>query len=154
MRRTWATGAAIVMAVALGGAPAAAQSDTVIVTSTQECDLDPMPAACTYTASDPRVAGTGGHEFVGGIPGPGSFVWSDAWIEGPEGAWTGHHYIFFDDAGSAQVLIMLAGQGAYEGLSYAAFGSDPEGDANHDLVGVIYEGPLPPVGPVPIPAGE
>jgi len=145
------------------GVQLTAQTDAVAVTATQECDTSASPVACTYTASDPRVAGSGGHVFVEGISGQGHFVvpgseaavyWTDFWIEGPEGAWTGHSYLVGDDAGAINALTMLAGDGAYEGWSYITYGSDAEADGDHDLIGVIYEGPLPPVGPVVIPGGD
>lgn len=163
MHRLWVAGAATLMCLALGALPVAAQRDAVVVTATQECDLNATPVACTYTASDPRVAGTGGHVFVEGISGQGDFVvpgsevavyWTDYWIEGPAGAWTGHGYLVGDDTGTIHALVMLAGDGAYQGWSYVAYGDDPEADANHDMIGVIYEGPLPPVGPVVMPGGE
>ena len=163
MRGLLASGAAIFMCLALGALPVAAQRDAVVVTTTQECDLSANPVACTYAASDPRVAGTGGHVFREGISGDGGSVvpgtevalyWTDYWIEGPEGAWTGHGYLFADDAGTIHALVMLAGEAAYEGWSYVAYGDDPEADANHDMIGVIYEGPLPPVGSVVMPGAE
>jgi hypothetical protein len=161
MHRLLGFGGAIVVCL-LGGVPVAAQTDAVVVTVTQECDLNASPIACTFTASDPRVTGNGGHVFVEGISGHGGFIpvgtgvalyWTDYWIEGPEGSWTGHSYLTGDDSGTIHALLMLAGEGGYEGWSYVAYGDDPEADADHDMIGVIYEGPLPPVGSVPIPAG-
>jgi hypothetical protein len=129
----------------------AAWSDGTVVTATQECDSS---LACTYSASDPRVAGPGGHRLVASVPVQAGDAFTmyltDAWIEGPEGDWTGHHYLFVS-VGHVDAVLMLAGDGAYEGWSYVAFGSDPEGDTNQDFTGVIYQGPLPPVGSVPIP---
>ena len=164
MSRLLGSGATMVLCLALGGFPAAAQTDNVVVTMTQECDLTASPiVSCTFTASDPRVTGTGGHQFVADFSAQDDFVrpgtdvalyWTDYWIEGPEGAWTGHGYLIGDDTGTINALLMLAGNDAYEGLSFVAFGRDPEADADHDLIGVIYEGPLPPVGSVRIPAGE
>jgi len=163
MHRLTGSAAAIVVWLSLGGLPVAAQTDTVVVTTTQECDTSAVPVACTYTSTDPRVAGTGGHVFVEGISGQEGFVrpgtdialyWTDYWIEGPEGAWTGHGYLVGDETGTIHALLMLAGEDAYEGWSYVAYGDDPEADADHDLVGVIYQGALPPVGSVPVPADE
>ena len=65
MRRLWAASSAVLSCLALGGMPVAAQADAVTVTATQECVLGSSTITCTYTASDPRVAGTasfpGGH---------------------------------------------------------------------------------------------
>ena len=153
MRRFVAGVAAVSLGLALGSLPALAQADAVRVTSTQECTLGTSPVQCTYTADDPRVAGSGSHVFTESVPagyamGDIGFFWTDTEIQGPDGAWSGHHYIVTDRTGTAHALMMLAGEGAYEGWAYVASGVDPEADADHEFVGVIYEGPLPPVGSV------
>jgi hypothetical protein len=145
-----------------GAATDATKATATAVTATQECRLGYV-VDCTYTASDPRVTGTGSHVFTGSASETGSSTvnsgavgafWSDTRIDGPDGAWTGHHYIVTDGTGTAHTLIMLAGEGAYDGWSYIASGTDPESDGDHELVGVIYEGALPPVGPLPATASE
>ena len=140
------------------GQPAASYidswSDGTVVTATQACDSSSSPLACTYAASDPRVAGSGGHVIHASVPVRAdedfTMYLTDAWIEGPEGNWTGHHYLFGGVSG-IDIVLMLAGDGAFEGWSFVAFGSDPEGDADQDLTGAVYRGPLPPMGSVPIP---
>jgi len=151
MRKMWAAAAAIVVCLALGGTAAMAQtaSDAVRVTTTVDCDF--ADSTCSYTASDPRVEGTGSNGLSGFVKvGINSVVsWTDATIEGPEGDWTGHQYIFEDGTGAHDVDMMLVGEGAYEGWVYIAFGIDSEVAS-----GVIYEGDLPPVGPLPSTADE
>jgi hypothetical protein len=122
MRRMWAAGAAILVCLALGGLPAMAQSDAVRVTTTVDCDFS--TSTCSYAASDTRVTGTGSVVLSGFVKvGINSVVfWSDATIEGPEGDWTGRHYTFEDSPGTVDVLMMFAGEGAYEGWAYSADG--------------------------------
>lgn len=149
MRRMWAAGAAILVCLALGGLPAMAQSDAVRVTTTVDCDFS--TSTCSYTASDPRVSGAGSIVLSGFVKvGVNSVVsWSDATIEGPEGDWTGRHYVFEPSPGVIDVLMVLAGEGAYEGWSYIVPGVESD-----DASGVIYQGDLPPVGPLTSAAGE
>jgi len=128
---------------------AATDADAVRVTTTVDCDFS--TSTCSYTASDPRVEGTGSNGLSGFVKvGINSVVsWTDATIEGPEGDWTGHQYIFEDGTGEVDVDMMLVGEGAYEGLAYIASDIDSEVAS-----GVIYQGDLPPVGPLPSTADE
>ena len=146
MRRLWAVGAAFLMCLVLGGLPVAAQSDTATVTAIQDCDLEAVPVTCTYAASDPRVSGTLTFEWAGDAGGPfpseAQFAWTDTTLEGPEGDWVGHYYIVWGQ--EAVAFSVLSGVEAYEGWQYIASGIDPEADGDHDWVGVIYEGTLPP----------
>ena len=154
MRRMWAAGAAILVCLALGGLPALAQSDAVRVTVTVKCDFS--TSTCSYTASDPRVEGTASISLSGAVRvGVNSVVsWVDATLEGPEGDWTGHDYFFEDGAGASNVLTMLVGEGAYEGFAFIGSG-DVSGTASEvTLDGVVYQGDLPPVGPLLSAAGE
>ncbi len=125
------------------------------VTATQDCNLYATPVTCTYVASDPRVTGTLTFEFTGDIgtldTGGVEFMWNDATLEGPEGDWTGHYYLMWgygrEVLDGSNALTVLSGTGAYEGWQYIATSIDPQADGDADLVGVIYEGELPPYGP-------
>ncbi len=134
------------------GVPAAQMTELpgVTVAATQDCDIYTDPVTCTYTASDPRVTGTLTHTYTGDIGGPATaeaeLVWADATLEGPEGSWTGHLYIVWTEP--TQAFAVLSGTGAYEGWQYVASGIDPEADGDHDWTGIIYEGELPPYGPL------
>jgi hypothetical protein len=81
-----------------------------------------------------------------GIPGGDAFHQTfDAVLTGPDGTWTGRYWVILDwVTGTAWATSALSGDGAYEGWTYVASGSDTEMDANHDLVGVLYQGPPPP----------
>ena len=151
MRRLWVMGAAVVLSLALGGLPGLAQEveqGAVAVTGTQDCALP--SGRCTFTASDPRVAGTGRVSTTvrpvstsEGIP---IYIWDEVTIEGPDGTWSGHHYVVADEAGTGHVFMVLSGAGTYEGWQYVATGTDPVPHGDHDLIGALYEGPLPPIG--------
>jgi hypothetical protein len=157
MRRLWAAGAAIVVCLALG-APVMAQEASqaadgpVLVTATQACAWDApgdvLTGTCSYTASDARLTGPLTQiitEHVG-IPGGDDYVQTfDATLEGPEGTWTGRYWVIFDQvAQTAWATSALSGDGAYEGWTYVASGSDASMAGAHDLVGVLYQGPPPP----------
>ena len=135
------------------GGPAArvTQLPAVTVTSSQDCDLPAnQGGACTHTASDARVTGPLTFSYTGDIGGPATaeveLVWADATLEGPDGDWTGHLYLVWTEP--TQAFAVLSGDGAYEGWQYVASGIDPEADGDHDWSGVIYEGALPPYGPL------
>ena len=159
MRRRWTALAVVLSCLPCVGVPTVAQDthySALVVTGTQACVDSPGDEpvwTCTYTASDPRVAGTGSIRFAVGVSEPGSDApvmwWIDTTLDGPDGTWSGHHYVFTDEAGTAHALMMLTGTGAYEGWQYVASGTDPEADGNHDLVGLLYEGGAPPFGPLP-----
>ena len=117
MRRLCAAGTTVVMCLALGGPPGLAQETeqgAVAVTGTQVCSVP--NGRCIFTASDPRVAGTGtvstpvGPVSTGeGIP---VFIWDEVVLEGPDGTWSGHHYAVADETGTTQVFMVLSGTGA------------------------------------------
>ena len=148
MRKLWAAGAAMLLCLALGGVPVAAQ-ETVLpgspATAAQECEsIFASPIVCAWAASDPRLTGTLTHEWAGEA---GQFGWAPATLEGPEGNWTGHLYAVWTDP--AQLFVFLSGDGAYEGLQYAASTIDDGltmGDS--EWVGSIYSGEPPPFGPL------
>ena len=149
------TGTVIVLL--LGCLPALAQESedgAVMVTGAQSCDDD----GCTFTASDPRVAGTGTWSLpvppVSTADGTPVYMWDEITIEGPDGTWSGHHYVVADEMGTAHVFMVLSGTGAYEGWQYVATATDTPPHGTHDLVGVLFEGPVPPIGPVAPAAAE
>jgi hypothetical protein len=147
----------------LSGAEVTTQTEAVVVTVTQECNTLARLITCEFTANDPRVTGSGGHVFAQtitaqeqfGVPGTELGVYVlDAWINGPDGVWTGHSYLVGNTGtGPVNALMMLTGEGAYDGWSLVAFGTDPEADANHELTGLMYRGSLPPVGSIRVPVG-
>ena len=161
MRKLWAACTAVVMCMSTATAVAVAQdeSDGVSVTAVQECRYISanIPFPCAIKASDPRLIGEAKLAFTGGrgedAEGAPFVAWTDTTLEGPEGSWSGHHYIPWD-ADGAYPFVVLSGEGAYEGWVFIATGIDPEADGVHDLTGVLYQGPLPPFGPVTPSADE
>jgi hypothetical protein len=161
MRKLWAAYAAVVICMSVGTVVAVAQDESggVSVTAFQECRYvsGNVPFPCAITASDPRLSGEASLVFSGGRgedAEEATFVaWTDTTLEGPEGSWSGHHYIPWD-ADGAYPFVVLSGEGAYEGWVFIASGIDPEADGVHDLTGVLYEGPLPPFGAVMPPADD
>ena len=154
MRKMWAAGAAIGLVLALSGIPTVAQEEgqrSVMVTGRQSCDF--RSGTCTFDASDPRVTGTGTvhASTMDTIYAAGStpvFAWDEVTLEGPDGSWSGHHYAVADEEGRVYVFMALSGAGAYEGWQYVATATDTPPHGTHDLVGVLFEGPVPPIGPV------
>jgi hypothetical protein len=151
MRRMWAAGEAIVVCLALVGLSGLAQGaeqGAVKVTGAQDCAFS--SGRCTFTASDPRVAGAGTVSALNpvynseGIP---ILTWDEVRLEGPDGTWSGHHYVVAGEAGTVYVFMVLSGDGPYKGWHYVAAGTDSVPHGEHDLIGVLYEGPLPPIGP-------
>ena len=151
MRRLWAAGAAIVVCLASGGMPTSAQADVTLVTATQECDWqDTVP--CAMSASDPRVTGPLDWQEAGGLgrdatPDEPGLWWTDATLQGPDGSWVGHSYLWFTPDAGNHVVLVLSGDGAYAGWQYIASGVDRDLDGSHDLIGYVYQGELPPWGP-------
>jgi hypothetical protein len=172
MGKWWAAGTAIVMSLALGGLPAAlaqvaspAAGGPTQVTATQACvwtEPGGVPTGtCAYTASDPRVTGTLTVTITAAVGGPGGddYVQTfDATLQGPDGTWQGRYWVTFDlGTKTAWATSVLSGDGAYAGWTYVASGNDMSMTGNHDLVGVLYQGPPPPgmlTGPLPSPASE
>ena len=127
----------------------------VTVTVTVDCPVEP---ACSWTASDPRLTGTGTGHFTGDIsddrPGEGlrtGLNWLDHELDGPEGSWSGREYLMWTDP--FQHFLVLSGSGAYEGWHYVAMATS-EAPPPIDWTGVLYEGELPPFGPLPTPTGD
>ena len=123
----------------------------ITATATMDCvDAGDAPDVCTWTASDPRLTGTGSGEFTGDVGGDeGSGLdgvnWLDHTLEGPEGIWSGHEYLMWTDP--FQHFLVLSGSGAYDGWHYIATATSAAGPPC-DWIGVLYEGELPPFGPV------
>ena len=122
----------------------------VRVTVTQECAGGSL---CTWTASDPRLPGTLLHDYFTGeveVEGGGhldaGFAWMDVKPLGPEGGWTGHVYALWGEP--TQNFLVMSGVGANEGWHYIASGTDPEPDGDFEWIGTLYEGELPPYGPL------
>ena len=141
------------------GAPGAEMTELpgFTVTVRQEC----VYADCTWTASDPRLTGTLAHEWLGGVEveaaaaeGLGAGLNSaEVTFEGPEGSWTGHVYVLWGEPNVS--FLVLSGAGANEGWRYVASNVDStEAHGDLDWTGTLYEGELPPYGPLTTPTGD
>lgn len=178
MRRMWAAGAAIVMCLALGGVPVVAQEATgtpsasttaasvpALVTGKEQCvsggysdtnvngvTRGQIPEfTCTITMSDPRVTGSAkGSLFDACYPASGCIYWGTYEITGPQGTWAGP-WSGVDDPnlGKASFQIILQGTGAYDGWTFLAHWLDPMDGGPATATGQIYQGPPPPLDPLP-----
>jgi hypothetical protein len=134
------------------GAPIVAQTDAVRVTATQECSWsfpdDIQTGTCTIAASDPRVTGTATitqREIVKATVGDNDLETYDTVLQGAEGTWTGRHIVVFDRGitRTAHAMVVVTGDGAYEGWTFVAATAASPPDGNGDFVGVLYQGPPP-----------
>lgn len=100
--------------------------------------------------SDPRVSGRAvidlnvdAYPGEGGLPGAAQVRYGRMRLENDDGAWDGWFTGRLNDSGFVQTY-WLAGEGAYEGLSYVVTAG---GNGNLWLSqGLIYPGELPPAG--------
>jgi hypothetical protein len=180
MRGIQAAGAAIMMCLALGGVPGAAQDQPQVATGPgngwvtfikETCGwrnagtsgagdgfswVRDFPFRCQREFSDPRVSGTyqvaHDHDCFGDQELP-CVIWETTEVEGPDGTWTGWTNGTYDADGYQRWIAVLTGSGTYEGLTFILHGQGPAGGKT-DQVGFIYEGNPPPTGPVPSAAVE
>ena len=179
MRRVWAAGVAMLVSLALGGAPVAGQSPSAAatpqatwaaVTSTGTCappsggsqqlvsppyTVSGLIFACTDTASDARVTGPSTMTFNMQTSDPrggstdwnvvyNGTMWLDYAIKGPNGNWTGRGNGVYDNEGVLHIVVSLAGDGAYDGLTYSYSATVQPNSLTAVGVGVIQPGtPLP-----------
>ena len=162
MRRMWAASAAIVVCLALGGLPVAAQDASPPPSTpsgfSQVHSLPgggactpvnqgwPMELACTELTNDLRVNGQATRLLELGPLSPtdslDGLFWWDVIIHGPDGDWTGPGYGVRDMDGTVHGVEMLTGHGAYAGLVYAASVTTPM-DLTGTTSGFIAEGAVP-----------
>ena len=77
-------------------------------------------------------------------------IWSSITITNDEGSWHGHSVGFADEDGAHRHTGWFEGDGAYEGLAFIqqlteANPEFPSAGVRLDMVGLIYEGELPPM---------
>lgn len=161
---------------------ASSQAEWTAVTGTSACGLgqagvsqmDTPPYSltnqilrCFDASTDPRVSGTstvvlnleGWDEGLLLSDPANSVAWIDYTLQGPEGTWAGHGYGLYDAEGILHMVDVLAGSGAYEGLTFTLSGTVPAGLSTSNYIGLIQPGSLPPGFPVmpfpePSPASE
>jgi hypothetical protein len=112
-------------------------------------EVTSLPFICEVTFSDPRLSGTqttlwNERCFVEG----GCTNWGTMEIVGSDGTWSGWFTGTEDPQGVTNLYIVLAGSGAYDGLTNIRHAS---GDFWQPLTqsGVIYEGAPPPMPELP-----
>jgi len=151
--------------------PASSPGEWTAVTGTSSCGLgqagvsqmDTPPYSltnqilrCFDAGTDPRVSGlstvvlnlSGWDEGLLRQDPANSVSWLDYTIQGPDGAWAGHGYGLYDDAGVFHGVSILAGSGAYAGLTFTLAGTVPAGSSTSAYSGLIQPGSLPPGFPV------
>lgn len=150
------------LAVQVGGPPevapqpgAPASESWVIVTGSQVLVGESPDCAMTaknQSMSDPRLEGEICISYEtedGGEEHPGTF-WSMVKVTNDEGSWQGQSIGFSEEDGSHHHMGWLEGDGAYEGLVFIdqlteANPKYPSAGVNLDVVGLLYEGELPPM---------
>jgi hypothetical protein len=103
---------------------------------------------CQDTSTDPRVSGPStiviNAEGWDSTEGHNAVAWFEYSIEGPDGTWAGHTYGLYDDSGDLDLVGILAGDGAYEGLTFTVTGTIPNNSSILTYDGLIQPGTLPP----------
>lgn len=135
--------------------PAAQATDGwAIVTGTQTligASRDCALAGQNLVMSDPRLEGDvciDYEEYEGGED--LATYWSSITITNDDGSWQGHSVGFMDEQGAHRHTGWFEGHGAYEGLAFIqqlteANPEFPSAGVRLDMVGLIYEGELPPM---------
>ena len=140
--------------------PASPPAEWTAVTGTSSCGLgqagvsqmDTPPYSltnqllrCFDAGTDPRVSGLSTvvlnlESWDEGLlrqDPANSVAWSDYTIQGPDGTWAGHGYGLYDDEGVFHSVNILAGSGAYEGLTFTTTGTVPAGSSSSAYSGLI-----------------
>jgi len=100
--------------------------------------------------SDPRFEGDVRIEYEQSAPSGGnSTLWSTVTVTNDEGSWVGQSIGFVDELGAHHHMGWFEGAGAYEGLAFIEQLTEPESGISSgawlDVVGLVYEGELPPM---------
>jgi hypothetical protein len=169
MRAIWATAAAIVVCLALGGVPALAQDDATWITGSVSCEVSDWGtesqqdevasirdrlATCTATTNDPRASGAGPHVYNEDCRSGSCIDWGTYEVVGPDGSWSGPWTGIESPEGILTAYGLQSGSGAYAGWNLVTVDVCDCTTGTITLEGVLYEGPPPPFGPLPSPASE
>lgn len=148
------------LAVQVGGPPEAAHQpgapvsqSWVTVTGTQNLTGGGGSALTgkMLNMSDPRLEGDVRIEYDEKTgDGVNTTYWSTVTVTNDEGSWQGQSIGFMDERGAHHHMGWLEGDGAYEGLAFInqlteADPSATSGGMRLDVVGLVYEGELPPM---------
>jgi hypothetical protein len=131
--------------------------ETVMVRGTQQW-IDEIGESGDWTArwegmSDPRLDGEVVFDFTSAyeasdeppdaVQSP-QVIWSTVTVTNDEGSWHGRSIGFESERGVLRQVGWLEGDGAYEGLTFIEQFEWPESLGRSDVVGILYEGELPP----------
>jgi|GEM_PF-6019859 len=135
--------------------PAAPTTDSwAIVTGSQTLvgeSPDCWATARNRNMSDPRLEGDVCINWEGDEGGEGlATLWSSITVTNADGSWQGHSVGFMDEQEAHHHTGWFEGHGAYEGLAFIerlteANPKYPSAGVNMDVVGLLYEGELPPM---------
>ena len=101
--------------------------------------------------SDPRFEGDVCIHYEGDEGGEDlATFWSSITVTNADGSWQGHSVGFMDEQEAHHHTSWFEGDGAYQGLAFIqqlteANPEYPSAGVNLDMVGLIYEGELPPM---------
>jgi hypothetical protein len=152
------------LAVQVGHPPEASQpgattpEETVMVRGTQQW-IDEIGESGDWTArwegmSDPRLDGEVTFDFTSAYEASDEppdavqsphVIWSTVTVTNDEGSWHGQSIGFESERGVLRQIGWLEGDGTYEGLIFIEQFEWPESLGRSDVVGILYEGELPPV---------
>lgn len=119
---------------------------------------DPRLPSLMRLAENWDFYAVGGSEEINGA----ISIMSNVLLTGPDGAWTGTAYGLLEETKPVEtypqtVVMMLEGEGAYEGLSAmltTTYDEPPAGGTIPDWEGYIFEGELAPMPEAPEPPSE
>ncbi len=101
-------------------------------------------ATCSVTMSDPRVSGTATvSSNFDCLAQAGCITWGTQDLVGPDGSWIGTYTGTIDTAFTERGFSALNGTAGYEGLTFVVHTTAPLDDTPR-VVGIIYEGAIPP----------
>ena len=130
-------------------------SDTIVDTVHRGHSVITM----AHAMCDPRVSGTSVNDFNFAclyLAEDTCVFWGTDSLSGPDGMWVGSWSGVSDTDRVARVEWTLHGTEAYAGWIYVGYHDWNFDDPDYDSLtyGVVYEGPPPPWGPLPLPTGS
>jgi hypothetical protein len=164
MRSLWAARAAVLVCLALGGVPVAAQeapeptvgvhisgTETIhlpveIESQTQVGDVTQMRgvhATATERIDDPRLSGTATIDGNVDVYGHESVQWGTFRIENDGGAWEGPYRGVIYNGTQESATVWLAGSGDYAGLTCYWYMSGDNADLVLEIEGLVFPGEAP-----------
>jgi hypothetical protein len=169
MRKIWAASAAMLVCLALGGLTVSAQDGPAWITGSVSCEVSDWGidsvdgedssirdrlATCTVTASDPRASGAGLHVYNEDCHSRNCIDWGTYEVVGSDGSWSGPWTGVESPEGILTAYSQQSGTGGHAGWNLVTVTVCDCTTGTITLEGVLYEGPPPPYGLLPLPEGE